>query len=199
MTGSGERDRQAGLRDWAQDARVRSAACAVQAIAAAESATAIAEQVDRMIECLADRNPERAEYLAAIIATAASQRAGIADSRRGWAAGAPGGPLRPGARNEPGAAASNGLEGQLREMDIIQNRGRTAAGLVDQVVQGVFTCGLMLQDAAELTTQPEVRWRIEAAADGLDELIRVIRSALFSPADRPPSRAPGSGPDDIAS
>ncbi len=54
----------------------------------------------------------------------------------------------------------------------------------------------MLHDAAGLTAEPDVRWRIEAAVDDLDEMVRVLRSALFNRADWLPKRRPGSGQDD---
>ena len=188
MTDGQEPGRHATLMGWAQDARVRSAACAVQAGRAAGSAAALGDQADRMIERLAERNPEFAQRLRAIAVTAASQRAAIAECKRSFAAGRPGGQLLTGARNGPVAAAATGLEGHLGEMVIIQERDRTNGVLQNQVIQAAFTAGLMLQDAAEMTAEPEVRWRIEAAADGLDELIRLIRDALFNLSDRPPGR-----------
>jgi signal transduction histidine kinase len=191
MTGGGEPGRRGGLRSWAQDARVRSAACAAQAGRPAESAAAVAEQADRMIERVAARNPAYAPRLQGIIVTAVSQRAAIAESKRSWAPGRPGSPL-PGARNEPEAGARTELDGPVRDLAVIQERDRTGGGLQDRVIQQVFTAGLTLQDAAELSTEPEVRWRIEAAAGGLDEVIRISRDALFSAARRP-GREPGSG------
>jgi hypothetical protein len=193
MTGGEERGPRAGLVSWAQDARVRSAACAAQAVSAAESAAAGGEQADRMIERVAERNPQYAEHLQAIIVTAARRRAAIARWRRSCAAGQRDGQLLPTAWNEPGVAAITEPEGHGRDMVIVQDRDRTVGEFQDTVTQGMFTAGLALQDAAELTMEPEVRWRIEAAADGLDELIRIIRGALFSSADRRPSRGAGSG------
>ena len=199
MVGDEKRDSQTGLMGWAQDARVRSAAYAAQAVRAAESATAIGELVDRMIERVAERNPECAEQMRAIIVTAADQRAAIAERKRSCAAGRPGGQLLPWARKAPEAAAITEVEGHLRDMAIIHDGDRDTGEFQDTVVRGVFTAGLTLQDDAGLTTEPEVRWRIEAAADYLDELIRVIRGTLFSPADRSPSHEPGSGPEDATS
>lgn len=192
MTGGEECGRRGGLRSWAQDARVRSAACAAQADRAAESAAAIAEQADRMIERVAARNPAYAQRLQGIIVTAASQRVAIAEWKRGCAPGRPGGPL-PGTRNEPDADASTELEGHMRDMAVIQERDRPGGGLQDKVIQQVFTAGLTLQDAAELSTEPEVRWRIEAAAGDLEEVIRISRDALFNTAARRVGREPGSG------
>lgn len=199
MTGGEERDCQIGLMGWAQDARVRSAAYAAQAVRAAESAAAIGELVDRMIERMAGHNPEYAERLQAIVVTAVDERAAIAERKRDFAASRPGGQLLPRARSAPEAAAITEAEGHPREMAIIQDGNRIVGEFQDKLVQGVFTAGLILQDAADLSTEPEVRWRIESAADYLDELIRVIRGTLFSSADRPPSHEPDSGPDDVTS
>jgi len=199
MTGGEERDGQAGLMGWAQDARVRSAAYAEQAVRAAEAAAAIGELVDRMIERVAERNPEYAERLQAIIVAAADQRAAIAEQKRSFAAGRPGGLLLLRARSAADAAAIAVPEGYLRDTASIHDRDRTAGEFQDRVIQGVFTAGLTLQDAADLTMELEVRWRIEAAADHLDELIRVIRDTLFSPVDQSPSCEPGSGQDDATS
>jgi len=177
MTVCEEQDRRAGLTAWAQNARVRSASYAAQAVRAAESATAIRHQVDLMIERMAERNPAHAERLRAIVGTAVSRRAAIADMRDNdgqhlsWP------------RREPGAAAANEMEGQRRDMAIGRERDRAVGELHDQVIERVFAAGLVLQDAADLTAEPEARWRIEAVADDLDGLIQVIRGAAFNPPD----------------
>ena len=194
MTCEEERDRRAGLKAWARDARARSAACAAQAVSAAVSAAAIGDQVDRIIGRVAERNPEYAKPLRAIVDAAASQRAAIA----GWQRRCPAGQLIPGTRDEPDAAAVTGLHGQLRDLAIIYDGDRTAGALQEAVVQGAFRAGLMLHDAVGLTAEPDVRWRIEAAADDLDEMIRVLRSALFNCADWLPRHQP-QAPDDPAS
>jgi hypothetical protein len=77
----------------------------------------------------------------------------------------------------------------------VRQRRTPQPTLRDRVIQRVFAAGLALDSAAGLTTQPEVRSRIEAAADGLDEVIRIIRDAIFGRADQPPGREPGNGPD----
>jgi hypothetical protein len=199
MTDGEERDGQAGLMGWAQHARVRSAAYAAQAGRAAESAAEIGELVDRMIERVAERNPDYAERLQAIIVAAADQRAAIAERKRSFAAGRPGGQLLLRGRSAVEAATIAVPESDLRDIAIIHDGDRAAGEFQDKVIQGVFTAGLTLQDAADLTTELEVRWRIEAAADYLDELIRVIRGTLFNPADQSPSREPGCGQDDATS
>jgi len=186
MTGGEERDHGPGLIVWAQDARVRSAAYATQAVRAAESAAAMGEQADRSIERLAERNPEHAKCLRAIMVTAGRRRAVIAERKRGYPVGQPGGQPLPAARTGPEVVASTGLAGHLRDSGIVPDGDRATGELRDEVIQRIFTAGLTLQDAAGLTTEPDVRWQIEAAADDLDELIRVLRDALFDPADRRP-------------
>jgi signal transduction histidine kinase len=146
-----------------------------------------------MIERLAEANPLSAERLLAIGATAAGRRAAIAEWKRSYAAGRAGGQplIRP---QEPGAAITAELEAFLRETAAIQERERIAGELRARVIQRVFASGLALESAAGLTTQPEVRSRIEAAVDGLDEVIRIIRDAIFGAADRPPNRERGRSP-----
>ena len=178
MAGGQEGGAQASLLGWAQGARVRSAACKAQAVRAAESAAAMGERVNHLIERAAQRNPEYAERLRAIVVTAADQRAAIRGGTLGW----PGIRLFSEARNEPEAAAATGPENHPRDMAVIQDRDRASGELQDQVIQGIFAAGLTLQDAAGLTTEPEVRLRIEAAAGDLDELIRALREALFNAA-----------------
>jgi hypothetical protein len=154
MSGGQEGGAQVSLLGWAEGARVRSAACKAQAVRAAKWAAAIGDQVDRMIERMAERNPEYAERLRAIIVTASGQRAAISEWKRDSTPGQPG----------------------------VQDRDRASGALQNQVIQGIFTAGLALHDAAGLSKEPEVRWRIEAAADDLDELVRALRDALFNPA-----------------
>jgi hypothetical protein len=197
MTGGGGCDSRAVMMTWAEDARVRSAACAAQALVAAASAAAIGTQVDRMIERMAERNPEYAGDLQAIIGTAADQRAAIAEHQRSRAEGRPAGQLPHSAPNE--AAASTELNGLPADLAIVHDRGAADGERQDAVVQRIFAAALTLQDAAAPTTEPEVRWRTEAAVSELDELIRFIRGTLFSPAHRPASREPGSGPDGAGS
>ena len=194
MTGDEHSGRAAGLKLWAHEARDRSAVRKVRAHRAAESAAAITERVDRMIDRLAERNPQYAGHLQAISGTAARQRAGIAAYCHDCgAAGRPGGQLLSGPRDEPEAAVTSALEAHLRDMAIVQERDRMAGELQDQVIQRVFAAGLTLDGAAGLAAQPEVRRRIEAAADELDEVIRVIRDALFSLPGPPAGHEPGGG------
>ena len=181
MATGAEQSRAAELKVWARDVRARSTAYAAQADRAAESAAVIRHQVERMIERLAERDPQHRERLHAIAGTAASQRAAIAACKRCfYAGGRAGGRLLPERQNEPEAAAFSALDIYLRDMAVVQERERIAGELLDDVIQRVFAAGLTLEGAAGLTTKPEVRQRIEEAADDLDTVIRAIRDAVFN-------------------
>jgi hypothetical protein len=185
MTDGEECNRQARLMTRAEDACTRTAACVAQALVAAESATAIAAEVDRIIERAAERNPEHAAYLQAIVVTAASQRAVIAEDRRSRAESRSGGQLRRCASNESAVVASAELNGHPVDLAVVRDRTPADGELQDAVIQRIFAAGLTLQDAAGRTMEPEARWRVEAAVGDLDELIRFIRGALFGAAHRP--------------
>ena len=168
MTGD-EHEGGAGLLGWAQEVRARSQTYAAHAARAAESATVIAGQVDRMIAQMAERNPDYAGRLQEILVTAAGQRAAIAECKRSHQAGRPDrGPV-PAPPNGPAAAAAPGPDRPLPGDGHLQ----------DEVIHRVFAAGLTLQGTTELAAEPEVHWRIEAAVDELDDLVRVVRDALF--------------------
>jgi len=174
-------DRHAFMRLWASDARGRSAARKTHAAAAARTAGVLSEQADRAIERLAEVNPQSASRLLTIRVVAARQRTVIAEQRRCQAAGRadrqpPGRPRR------PGAALVAELDAHARDEIAICERDRIAAELHETVIRRVFAAGLALQSAAGITAQPEVRTRVEAAADDLDEVIRIIRDTIFRPA-----------------
>jgi hypothetical protein len=65
-----------------------------------------------------------------------------------------------------------------------------ASEVQDKVVQRVFAAGVTLCGAIGLMTQPGIRRRVEAAADELDEVIRVIRDAVFDRPDPAASHEP---------
>jgi hypothetical protein len=116
MTGGDEHSSGAELKLWAHEARVRSATYTVQAVQAAASAAVIRERVERMIDRVAERNPQYAGSLRAISGKAAKRRMGIATCHRGsGAAGRPGGSVLPGERDEPEATVVSALEAYLRE------------------------------------------------------------------------------------
>ena len=76
------------------------------------------------------------------------------------------------------------LHGQLTELSLLQDRDRIAADLQEKVLQRVFEVGLDLHSAAMLATQPQVRERILASADGLDQVLRLTRDAVFGMGER---------------
>jgi signal transduction histidine kinase len=71
------------------------------------------------------------------------------------------------------------LHDQLTELTLVQDRDRIAADLQDKVIQQVFAIGMHLHSTATLATQSEVRKRILASADGLDQVLRLTRDAVF--------------------
>ncbi|HEY2575759.1 MAG TPA: histidine kinase [Streptosporangiaceae bacterium] len=87
------------------------------------------------------------------------------------------------------------LQNQLRQHTVLADRDRIAADLQDKVIQKVFAAGLTLQSAATLTTEPEVRSRVQASMDDLDGVLRMLRETVFGLARqrRPDSAAhPGA-------
>ena len=62
--------------------------------------------------------------------------------------------------------------------------------VADTIIRLIFAAGLSLQNAAGLITNPEVRWRIEAAVSELDEVIRETRNVVFQKAQDSDSRGP---------
>jgi signal transduction histidine kinase len=81
------------------------------------------------------------------------------------------------------------LQERLREVTVLEDRERIAADLRDKVIQQIFAAGLTLQGAASLTTEREVRRRLESSVADLDRAVRLVRQAIFG-LDRPP---PGRG------
>ena len=61
----------------------------------------------------------------------------------------------------------------------MEDRDRIAAELQDKVIQQVFAAGMSLHSTAMLATQSEVRRRILAAADSMDQVLRLTRDAVF--------------------
>jgi signal transduction histidine kinase len=71
------------------------------------------------------------------------------------------------------------LQDRLRDAMVLQDRDRIAADLQDRVIQRVFAAGLTLQGTSALIADPGTRRRVESAVDDLDEVIRVLRDAIF--------------------
>ncbi len=76
-------------------------------------------------------------------------------------------------------AASARLQGRLRELSITADRDRIASSLHDTVVQRLFTAGLSLQGAGQLTGEPELRRRIDGVVQNLDDAIKLLRQSIF--------------------
>ena len=83
---------------------------------------------------------------------------------------------------------SEQLQGRLRELTVLADRDRIAADLRDTVIQRIFTAGLRLQSAASQTRSGEVRNKIGASIEDLDETVRMLRDAIFGLEQRPSDR-----------
>lgn len=80
------------------------------------------------------------------------------------------------------------LQSRLRELTLLADRDRIAADLRDKVIQRMFAAGLTLQGAASRTADGEVRQRIEASVNELDQAVRLLRDAIFGLEQRPEDR-----------
>jgi signal transduction histidine kinase len=81
------------------------------------------------------------------------------------------------------------LHDQLRELSVMEDRDRIAAELRDTIIQRVFAAGLKLQGAADLAAEPEVRRRVGTSVEELDDVVRMLRNAVFGLEHR--QRRPG--------
>jgi signal transduction histidine kinase len=75
---------------------------------------------------------------------------------------------------------------------VFEDRDRIGRDLHDLVIQRLFAVGLTLDNAARITSKPEVEKRITAAVDDIDATIKDIRRTIFelsSPADSTDLRA----------
>ncbi|MGK8490602.1 sensor histidine kinase [Nocardia asiatica] len=68
---------------------------------------------------------------------------------------------------------------RMRELDVLADRDRIARDLHDHVVQRLFAVGLGLRATAARTDDPEVRQRLSAEMDGLQEVVQEIRTSIF--------------------
>lgn len=66
-----------------------------------------------------------------------------------------------------------------REVGVARERDRIAGELQDQVIQRVFAVGLELQGTVAMTADPLVQRRVEKAISDLDNVVRIIRDAVF--------------------
>jgi signal transduction histidine kinase len=75
---------------------------------------------------------------------------------------------------------------------VFEDRDRIGRDLHDLVIQRLFAVGLTLDNAARITSKPEVEKRLTAAVDDIDATIKDIRHTIFelsSPADSTDLRA----------
>lgn len=71
------------------------------------------------------------------------------------------------------------LQERLRELSLLEDRDRIAADLQDKVIEPILGAGLTLHGAAALASQPEVRRRITASVEDLDQVLKMLRDAIF--------------------
>jgi predicted amino acid-binding ACT domain protein len=83
---------------------------------------------------------------------------------------------------------SEKLQSRLRELTVLADRDRIAADLRDTVIQRIFAVGLTLQSTASRAPRGEVRERIGASVDELDQTVRILRDAIFALEQRPEER-----------
>ena len=83
---------------------------------------------------------------------------------------------------------SEKLQSRLRELTVLADRDRIAADLRATVIQRIFAVGLTLQSAASRTPRGEVRDKIAASVDELDQTVRILRDAIFALEQRPEER-----------
>ena len=81
------------------------------------------------------------------------------------------------------------LQTRLRELTVLADRDRIAADLRDTVIQRIFAVGLRLQSAASQAPRGEVRNKIGASVEELDQTVRMLRDAIFGLEQRPGDRS----------
>lgn len=161
MNGSNEvRHRARQLAVDSQAARSRARAARDRAVLAARAAADAHDEAAAIMDRLADLQPGDAARLRSL---SASARARAARRRQRPEDDLP--------RPVPGADDP--------AMIVLGERDRIGAELHDTVVRRVFAVGLILQSAAGLTKQQEVRSRIDEAVDELDDVVHEIRQAVF--------------------
>jgi len=87
-----------------------------------------------------------------------------------------------------GIAVENArLHARVQRLTVAADRERIARDLHDTVIQRLFATGLALQSSLPLAENPDLRDRLEAAISDLDDIIRQVRTTIFSL--EPPSTA----------
>lgn len=181
--------RAALLRAQSEDARRQSYELVMRSRVAIASAGALEEQIAVTIGELAGQQPARAGQL---LELGAAARTGAAHARK-MTARPPGGEFRDDGGGppdrRPGTIGLTATPGKADRLTAAAERDRIAAELSNSVIQRVFAAGLSLHGAAGLTSNPQVRERIEEAVQALDQAIREIRQVVFR--DQVPQ--PGGG------
>jgi len=72
------------------------------------------------------------------------------------------------------------LQAHLRQVTVMEDRERIAAGIQNSAIQRLFAVGLNLQGAGALIAEPNARSRVESAVTDLDLVIQAIRDSIFA-------------------
>jgi hypothetical protein len=75
--------------------------------------------------------------------------------------------------------------GTGRDLAIVLERDRIAAGLQHEVIQRIFAIGVSLESAAAISEDRLVRRRVEQAIRDIDDVVRVIRDTVFDRKSHP--------------
>jgi len=70
-------------------------------------------------------------------------------------------------------------QGELRRLEVLDERERIAKELHDGVIQSLFAVGMSLQGALALTQDEGIAGRIEDAVEDIDRSIRDLRNYIF--------------------
>jgi hypothetical protein len=76
-------------------------------------------------------------------------------------------------------------QGSGRDLAIVLDRDRIAAGLQHEVIQRIFAIDVSLESAAAVSEDRLVRRRGGQAITDIDEVVRVIRDTVFDRKGRP--------------
>jgi signal transduction histidine kinase len=71
------------------------------------------------------------------------------------------------------------LHSAVNSLTMLEDRGRIARDLHDQVIQRIFAVGMSLQSVSRMDGPPEILDRVNRAVDDLDGTIDHIRTAIF--------------------
>ena len=70
-------------------------------------------------------------------------------------------------------------QGELRRLEVLEERERIAKELHDGVIQSLFAVGMSLQGAAAVAESEDMARRIEGAVEDIDRAIRDLRNYIF--------------------